>query len=142
MKNKLLEIITFEDEGYKPLIDFNCWRVAFLRFIDELLPENIVRAEKHLKTDEVFVLLAGKAVLIIGSGENKITEMTPHVMEPSKLYNVKQSTWHNVVLSPDATILLVENRDTNSENSAYCDLTDEQREFIKKIVFDERILEG
>ena len=136
MQEKLLEITTFDGVGYKPLFDFDCWRVAFLRFIDELLPENITRAEKHLETDEVFVLLAGKAVLIIGSGDDEIIEMTPYVMEPYQLYNVKQSTWHNVVLSQDATILLVENNNTNSGNSAYCELSDEQRRFIHQVAQD------
>lgn len=136
MQDNLLEITTFEGLGYKPLIDFDCWRVAFLRFIDELLPENITRAEKHLETDEVFVLLSGKAVLIIGTGGDEIIEMTPYVMEPCQLYNVKQNTWHNVVLSQDATILLVENNNTRSENSAYCELSAEQRQLIHQVAQD------
>ena len=139
MQDKLFDIVTFEDEGYMPLIDFNCWRVAFLRFIDELLPENIIHAEKHLETDEVFVLLAGRALLIIGTGEDSIDELTYYEMEPCKLYNVKQSTWHNVVLSTDATILLVENRNTTSENTAYCKLNEGQRAFIQKMTQDKML---
>lgn len=133
MQEELLEITTFDGEGYKPLIDFDCWRVAFLRYIDELLPENIVNAEKHLETDEVFVLLAGKAVLIIGSGDDEVLEMTPYTMEPYILYNVKQNAWHNIVMSQDATILLVENRNTSRVNTAYYDLNSDQRHFIQQV---------
>ena len=31
MEKGLLEIFTYTGDGYKPLIDFNCWRVALLR---------------------------------------------------------------------------------------------------------------
>jgi ureidoglycolate hydrolase len=133
VQEELLEITTFDGQGYKPLIDFDCWRVAFLRYIDELLPENIVNAEKHLETDEVFVLLAGKAVLIIGSGDDEVLEMTPYTMEPYILYNVKQNAWHNIVMSQDATILLVENRNTSRVNTAYYDLNSDQRDFIQQV---------
>ena len=60
MKSDTLKILEFNGEGYKPLVDFGSWRVAFLRFIDELLPENIQRLERHVETDEVFVLLEEK----------------------------------------------------------------------------------
>ena len=131
MDGKLLEITEYDGEGYRPLVDFGTWRVAFLRFIDELIPENIYRVERHLETDEVFVLLQGQAVLFLGEGDNRIEKLHPQVMEPGKLYNVKKHAWHTCVLSRDATILLVENRDTGSENTEYIELSLEQR---KKLV--------
>jgi hypothetical protein len=54
-----------------------------------------------------------------------VEELIPLVMEPCKLYNVKRNAWHVCVLSHDATILLVENRDTSSSNSDYCALDDD-----------------
>ncbi len=59
----MLRIESYEGEGYRPLVDFGSWRVAYLRFIDELIPDKITRLERHLETDEVFVLLNGEAVL-------------------------------------------------------------------------------
>jgi mannose-6-phosphate isomerase-like protein (cupin superfamily) len=133
MTEQWLDIKTYAEIGYKPLIDFNCWRVAYLNYIDELDPEYINRLEKHLETDEVFVLLKGEGVLFIGAGNETHPEISPHKMEPCKLYNVKKGAWHNIILSKDATILLVENKDTSEGNSSYYQLTDSQRKFIKEV---------
>ena len=65
--------------------------------------------ERHNKTDEVFVLLEGKATLYV--------ENDSVVMEKSKVYNVEKGEWHHIVVSPDATVLIVENSDTSAENT-------------------------
>ena len=64
----LLEIRSYTGEGYLPLIDFGAWRVAILRYIDELLPERLTHMQRHDETDEVFVLLAGRCILYLGEG--------------------------------------------------------------------------
>lgn len=48
-----LEVSSFKGEGYLPLIDFESWRVAELRYIDELEPDKIDNMQKHNETDEV-----------------------------------------------------------------------------------------
>jgi ureidoglycolate hydrolase len=132
MDENLLEIREFTGLGYKPLIDFGAWRVAILRYIDELIPAQIERMERHNETDEVFVLLEGQAVLFLGEGDERIEKLHPQVMEPKKMYNVKRAVWHCAVLSRDASILLVENCDTGTANSDYVALTAEQRLLIVK----------
>jgi ureidoglycolate hydrolase len=131
-----LEICEFSGEGYKPLIDFGNWRVAILRWIDSILPEKIDYMERHILTEEVFVLLDGQAVLFLGGKEASVDHITPQVMEPRKLYNVKQAAWHTISMSRDATILLVENRDTGEANSQYWPLTDPQRAVIRELSQD------
>ena len=128
MKNEMIDIVDYDGEGYKPLVDFGSWRVAFLRYIDELIPENIQEFERHVETDEVFVLLEGQAVLFLGEGGEEIQEIISIEMKPRKLYNVRKNAWHGCVLSRDATILLVENRDTGKENTNYIQLDPSQRE--------------
>jgi ureidoglycolate hydrolase len=132
MTEQWLDIQTYTAEGYKPLIDFNSWRVAYLNYIDELDPQNISFLEKHLETDEVFVLLKGEGVLFVGVKDETDPELTYFRMEPCKLYNVKKGAWHNIVLSKDATILLVENSDTGKSNSDYYYLSTEQKIFIQE----------
>ncbi len=129
MENQLLEVSTYSGDGYKPLIDFNCWRVALLRYCEDMEPAEMVHLERHLETDEVFVLLEGKAVLFLVGGDG-LGELNVEMMQPGLLYNVKQAAWHNAVLSHDATILLVENRDTCRDNSEYCPITTAQRVLI------------
>ena len=123
----LLEIRSYKEEGYKPLVDYGAWRVAVLRYIGELLPENLDKMQRHDETDEVFVLLDGRCILFIGAGEETITEIFAQDMEPLKIYNVKRSCWHTHTLSEDAMVLIVENRDTGTVNSPEIDLSEAQK---------------
>ena len=131
MDETLLEIKTYNKEGYRPVIDYDSWRVAILNYCDELLPENITKLQRHDETDEVFVLLQGKCILFLGEGEEEISEIYTQSMEPFKLYNVKKSVWHSHTLSEDAMVLIVENKDTTDANSPEIELSKSQR---KKLI--------
>jgi len=123
----LLEIRDYTGEGYKPLIDFGAWRVALLRYREDNLPQHIHAMQRHDETDEVFVLLEGHCVLFLGEGEDGITHVLAQDMEPLKVYNVRRGAWHHHTLSPDAVVLIVENRDTTAANSAEAQLSEAQR---------------
>jgi hypothetical protein len=123
----LLEISQYTGEGYQPLVDFENWRVAILRYIDELEPQNLSTMQRHNETDEVFVLLEGRCILFLGEGDSTITRIHAQDMEPLKLYNVKRACWHTHTLSKDASVLIVENRDTTTLNSPQMDLDPGQR---------------
>ena len=123
----LLEIREYAGVGYQPLIDYEAWRVAVLRFINELLPQNLTKMQRHNETDEVFVLLSGRCILFIGAGDEHVTAIHAQDMEPLKLYNVRRRAWHTHALSADATVLIVENRDTSSNNSTEITLDEAQR---------------
>jgi ureidoglycolate hydrolase len=129
----LLEIRVHEGEGFKPLVSFGSWRVAILRFLDELEPERIDSMERHTETDEVFVLLCGQGMLILGGSCAQVEGITPQVMEIGKIYNVKRNAWHTILLSRNAEVLLVENEDTGERNSEYAGLSTEQRGSILRI---------
>ena len=128
-----LDIADYTEEGYRPLVDFNCWRVAVLNYIDELLPENIHRMERHVETDEVFILVQGTAILILGGSGDTVTRLETWPMDLNKIYNVKQNVWHVALLSRDAKIILVENRDTGQANTEYVELKPEQMEIVQDV---------
>jgi ureidoglycolate hydrolase len=130
MDEKLLEIRDFIDPGYKPVIDFGEWRVAILNFLDEILPDRIESMERHNESDEVFVLLKGQGILFLGEGETQIKKVHSQIIEPGKIYDVKRSVWHAVVLSQDGSVLIVENRNTCQDNSSYSLLNPFQRRMI------------
>lgn len=116
--DKLISISDFTGEGYRPLVDFEAWRVAVLRYIDELLPDKIDNVECHLKTDEVFILLEGKCILFLAEAQNEqIIKLHAVNMVPKKLYTVKKGVYHTHTLSPDAHVIIVENQDTGPANS-------------------------
>lgn len=127
ISDTLLEAQTYQGNGYRPLIDHDTWRVALLRPAEDMLPENIRRLQRHDGTDEVFVLLKGRCILYIGEGDKSVLTIHGQDMVPLTVYNVKQGVWHNHTLSPDAVVLIVENRDTGDHNSPFFTLDEEQR---------------
>jgi ureidoglycolate hydrolase len=137
MKNKsdLIEIKEYSGEGYKPIIDYDAWRVALLKYCDELLPNEIDKMQRHDETDEVFVLLQGKCILFLADGKDQVGEIIAENMEPLKIYNIKKSVWHTHTLSEDAVVLIVENVDTTIENSPEINLS--KKEQNKLINFTE-----
>lgn len=123
----LIEISEYMGEGYRPLVDYGEWRVAILRYADELRPENITTLDRHNETDEVFVLLAGRCILFVADDEGGIHAVD---MQPLKLYNMKKGVFHSHTLSEDASVLVVENRDTSEKNSEKMVLSAAQREVV------------
>jgi len=88
--------------------------------------------ERHIMTDEVFVLLCGKGVLMIGGNGGQVDRIRPQVMEPGEIYNVKRNAWHTILLSRDASVLLVENNDTGDLNTEHISLSPEHRSAIRE----------
>ncbi len=129
----LIEVREHDGPDYKPLIDYQAWRVALMNYTPDLVPEKISRMQKHVETDEVFVLLAGHCILFLGEGNDAVTIVHAVDMQPFKLYNVKRGAWHSHTFSKDARVLIVENRDTTDANSPFVDLSAAQR---KQIVDD------
>jgi len=124
MNTELIEIKNYKGFGYQSLVSYGAWRVAVLRYLDELNIENIHSMERHTATDEVFILTFGKAMLILGGNDVHISEFQPVTMNIGEIYNIKKNTWHTIIMSKDAHIVIVENDDTNKENSETCLLTD------------------
>ena len=132
LSESLIEIRGHDEADYKPLIDYQSWRVALMNYTADLLPEKINRMQKHTETDEVFVLLTGRCILFIGEGDESVTKTHAVNMDLYKLYNVKKGVWHSHTFSEDARVLIVENRDTVEENSPFVPLSESQcREVVE-----------
>lgn len=121
-----IEIKQYNEPGYAPVIDFGAWRVAVLNDIDELKVHNLKTMQKHLETDEVFVLLKGSCTLFTAGNGKEAGTIQSTNLEPCKCYNVKAGVWHTHTLTENSSVLIVENLDTNEENSPVVKLTDEQ----------------
>ena len=123
LPESLIEIREHNELDYKPLIDYQSWRVALMNYTPDLLPEKIDRMQKHTETDEVFVLMRGRCILFLGEGADAVTKVHAVDMELYKLYNVKRNVWHSHTFSEDARVLIVENCDTVEANSPFVDLS-------------------
>jgi ureidoglycolate hydrolase len=128
--NQGLEISEFSAHGFKPLIFFNEWRVATLCYCEDIFPPAIGYVERHMETDEVFILLHGRATLLNGGKETAVSQLEAEPMETLKAYNFTLGTWHGVIMSPDAVIALMENADTGKNNSEYFKLDEPLRHFV------------
>ena len=111
--NTDIEIISSESEGYVPLVHSDGWRVAVINFCERLLEKNRDKVERHLLTDESFVLLSGSALLIVGDDRRR------YHLENGNVYNVKRGVWHTIALSHDSKVLVIENDNTSPENTEY-----------------------
>ena len=129
----LLAVHTHEGAGYKPLVDYEAWRVAILNYAPELEVSAITRMQRHNETDEVFVLLAGRCLLFTGKGGDRVERVFAEDLKPGLVYNVRRGVWHHHTLSRDAKVLVVENRDTTYDNSPFTDLSAEQRAELARL---------
>ena len=116
MAPELVEIVGYDGPGYKAIVYFEGWRVAFLnddptRFRKETMPY----MERHNETDEVFVLVEGDATLWVK--EDNEDALIPVKMEIGKIYNVKKGVWHHITVSKDALVLVIENQNTGADNT-------------------------
>jgi hypothetical protein len=136
LPESLIEIRGHNGADYKPLIDYQSWRVALMNYTPDLLPEKINRMQKHVETDEVFVLLAGRCILFLGEGEASVTNIHAVDMELYKLYNVKKGAWHSHTFSADARVLIVENHDTVDANSPFAGLSKSQCDEVVNLTKD------
>lgn len=103
----MIDTYTYCDEDFKVLLEYDKWKIGFLRYSDRF--SEFKQLERHLETDEAFVLLEGEATLH--------TETESVSMRKCVLYNIPKGVWHHVVVSEDATVMVVENSNTSKENT-------------------------
>lgn len=102
-----IEISRFTGSDFQVMTQFEGWKIGLLRHSQRF--SECRQMERHLLTDEVFVLLSGSAVLYVEE------EAIP--MESCTVYNVKKGAWHHIVVSEDATVLVVENSSASKDNT-------------------------
>ncbi len=123
MKQQYVQTLKNDTASFEPVVYFNDWRVAILNHFHAVDKNGFDQAERHLLTDEVFVLLAGRAFLLVGTDEQTPSAFEVAALQPKTVYNVKKNVWHHIILSEDASVLIVENADTAKENSEYAILS-------------------
>lgn len=119
---KDIEIIQCCEEGYHPLVKYEAWRVAQINYAERFDEINFEKLERHLETDEVFILTEGEAFLITAGDEDSPTEFIKTIMEKNVVYNVKKKSWHYIFVSKDAKVFLVENDSTSPKNTEYFEI--------------------
>ena len=103
----MIEISAHKSEGFKVMTSFEGWKIGMLRYDQRF--SRLGEMERHLLTDEVFVLVDGSATLY--------TDKEAVEMESGVVYTVPVGVWHHIVVSEDAAVLVVENSNTSVENT-------------------------
>ena len=127
----ILEISEKNSSGYHIINFFESWRVAIYNEKPEYLANYM---ERHLETDEVFILLKGKCKLFVSEEINQIEDIKIVEMLPINFYNVKSNIWHNIMLYDGGSVAIVENHNTSKLNTEYFKLKEQEiLELNKKI---------
>lgn len=106
--------------GYLPVTSFENWLIAIINYAERLEKKNLCKMEKHLLTDEAFVLLSGKATVYVAEGIERPQKIYPVELQEHRVYQVKQGVWHCISMEPKTKVLVVENNHTSEANSVYC----------------------
>lgn len=108
-------LTTFEPSrpGFETVVETERFKCAFITHDPRYAYGAVREMKRHNKTDEVFVLLSGKATMLIL--ENEQFEEIP--MQPGVVYNVCTGTWHYLAASQDAVLFVAESSDTSKVNT-------------------------
>ena len=134
MKNELIEVYRHDGAGYNPYLITSLWQVAQLNHSQENAFYGICRMDVHHHTDESFVLLKGTVVLIAASIAGEEVEFAPELMQYGRTYNIPENCWHNLMMSEDAEVLVVENAHTHEADFEFHYLSDEQIDTLNGMV--------
>lgn len=130
----LLEEAEDRSGGFHVLLRSHAWRAALLNGEPGADPRPVDSMQKHDRTDEAFLLLGGRCILVVADGQDAPEHIYCRSMFPLRLYTVKRHVWHAVVRSQDCSVLIIENDDTADDNSPRIPLTKEQILLVQQIL--------
>jgi mannose-6-phosphate isomerase-like protein (cupin superfamily) len=116
----------WEGIGYAPLIFGGDWQVALLNWEPPIDLATCREIERHVHTDEVFILLQGRAWLFARAGASD--DWQHEDLRPGRLYNVPRGAWHNLLATRDARLAIVERRGTHEDDTEIRPLTAAERD--------------
>ncbi len=121
-------------EGFNPFLIRDGWQVAQLNYVSGQGLDDIRKIDVHPGTDEVFILMAGKAVLITADRQEHTVRYEMVVMKPGVIYNIPKGVWHNIAMYEDAQVILVENANTHQADCVYYYLDEmQQKDLYRQI---------
>ena len=128
---KLIEEYESAEIGYHPCLIRDNWQVAKLNYVPELGMKELRKIEVHYKTDEVFILLKGTAVLISvqKKGNNLSFELVN--MKECIVYNIPKGIWHAIALNEKAELIIVEDAYTHLGNYELYEMSEVQKKTLK-----------
>jgi mannose-6-phosphate isomerase-like protein (cupin superfamily) len=133
----MIEQYFYDDKGYNPYLIQDNWQVAQLNYVEKHGLDDMDSIEVHKETDEVFILLKGRAVLIAANVEKDKSLFYEAVnMQQGVSYNIPKGVWHNIAMDKDTQIIIVEKSNTHINDCTLWYLTDSERKKLYQSVKD------
>ncbi len=131
---KIIDAYDYAGTGYAPFLIGDKWQVAFLNYAPEEALERIVKLDVHHYTDEVFVLLDGRAALVGAQIVDGRITCEAVDMQPLQAYNIRREVWHKIAMQPGSRVLIVENSNTHLGDFEFYELSPEQIAALRETV--------
>lgn len=132
----LIETYRFDGSGYNPFLIREGWQVAQLNYMPEQDLLNITKMDRHLLTDEVFVLLKGTAILIAATENNNEFQFECIKMKAGITYNISVKLWHNIAMDKGSELIIFEKDKTHLGDFEYQQLSDAQKLDLKNLIIE------
>lgn len=104
---------TSKKAGFDTVIKSESFKCAFITLSPAYAFGTVEEMKRHNETDEIFILLNGRAVMLIY--EDGV--FSEYELSENTAYNVHAGTWHYLAVSEDASVFVTEKANTDSSNS-------------------------
>ncbi|MGB3151910.1 MAG: hypothetical protein WBB27_14725 [Maribacter sp.] len=130
----MVEKFNIKENGYHPFVIKKGWQLAKLNYTAEQQVDNLIQLDVHLETDELFIAIAGTAVLIVA----KIVDNEPHFeierMKINQIYNIPKGVWHNIAMEKGSEVFIAEKANTHISDFKHLALSNEKRKELRFLV--------
>jgi len=130
----MIERYYHEAEGYNPFLIREGWQVAQLNYLPGHGLDDMVDVEVHRQTDEAFILFAGTAVLVAAEIGDEGISFECVRMTPGVTYNIPAGVWHNIGMSRDARMIIVERDGTHLHDGLHRPFSNAEAEQLRAAV--------
>lgn len=137
----MIERYYHEAEGYEPFLISDGWQVAQLNYLPGHGLDDMDDVEVHRRTDEAFVLFAGTAVLVAAEIGAEGVSFECVRMTLGVTYNIPAGVWHNIGMSHDARMIIVERSRTHLDDCFHRPLCDTEADELRAAVAEALVTE-
>ena len=134
MSKSIIETYYHEGEGYNPFFIRDNWQVAQLNYLPELGMQAIKKMEMHAATDEIFILIKGTAILILGTKASDEFNFELLKMKIGVTYNIPINAWHGIAMNMDTEVIIVEKSNTHLQDVSYQNLSQEEQKKLNEAI--------
>ena len=120
-KPRLIETYFHLGPGYEPFVVCEDRKAAQLNFLPELRAAHVPHVERHM--DEVFILCQSGDILVAAESSAAGLRFKAVAMKLGLTYNIQAGVWHNIGVTLDDLIIIVERDNTHRTDVKHCHFT-------------------